>query len=96
MTLTKKWQLIEDLRIITNDYINDKHEGKNTDWIIERLRKIIKDYELRDYISEIIFIRYARKQLDWLHDFILDYNKSKQQELHRKIDEFLAWFTSHL
>ena len=96
MKTTKERQLIERLRIIINDYCNDKHEVRDTDWIVERLRKTIKDYELRDYTSEIIFIRYARKQLDWIYEFILDYNESKEEELHKKIDEFIVWFTSHL
>ena len=94
MTTTKK-QLIEELRVITNEYITDKGEWRDTDWIIERLREILKKYNLK-YMSDIIFIRYARQQLDGLYETCLWYTKERQTKLHKQIDEFLAWFTNKL
>ena len=47
-------------------------------------------------MSDIIFIRYARQQLDGLYETCLGYTKERQTKLHKQIDEFLAWFTNKL
>lgn len=87
-----KFELLEELRVILNEYLTQKAENKDVEWIYSRLKKIIEDYGLY-FTSNIIVCRHARKIMDELFEICKWYNDWRKEQLHRKIDEFIAIFT---
>ena len=87
-------ELIEDLRVVINDYAEDKYKEEDTSRIIDRLMEIMHIYGIQ-YTSNIIVARHWRNILNELYEIIRHYNHLTDKEaLHRKTDEFIAIFTT--